>query len=418
MDRVSYETLSHTPNFDLPEYGPQYDEDLHGLLEEHYLGLTKLVISKKVRRGQYDLIGTIACQDPKRASKTTKPVAPTDEIAEYCMMMMQYDVNATDDPGQYRVTIIGPPGKGRWQLAKHVDLSEGDGMARGITPVSDGELNEQMSQYIGELHSQVIGMMELLQHSHKTLAAENKEMMKIVSDSLRKNGEIEMTRLKHELEMRMHDDDVKARDAEAETSMMKWRELLNVAKETGAPEAIVKAIMKKINNMGDKGDSAPPPPPPPPPAPPEESPWADDEQEADERPAGKKKKKKKKKATKKSKKFGDQDSTGAAAGNVPVALIEEHQRMAEEKPLVMAAEALKMSIDELKQWPMLRKILTKEQCKAFEDSFAARTDEKVRESLQALYELDGMKNLIALSNELEEEQQIFVDILFEAAMTD
>lgn len=85
-------------------------------------------------------------------------------------------------------------------------------------------------------------------------------------------------------------------------------------------------------------------------------------------------------------------------------------------PLLMAAEALKMSIDEKKQWPMLRETLNEEQMDMFDDIFAAVEEEDIEDKLKDLYKMKGMKKLLNLQEELDETQSKFVEVLFAAAV--
>ena len=89
------------------------------------------------------------------------------------------------------------------------------------------------------------------------------------------------------------------------------------------------------------------------------------------------------------------------------------QRVAE-NPLVMAAEALKMSIDENKQWRLLYKTLTDDQSSVFDDVFGATNDEEVKENIQKLIELDGLDKVLDLNKQLDEQQQKFVAVLLSA----
>ena len=246
---MSFETLSHTPEFELPMNAASAPADLVALLEECHEGLYRVVISKMVRRNKYDQLAIITCQE--NPSKKSRPSASPDDIAEYCMMAMQYETEKSDSPGTYKVTLFGPPGKGRFERSKHVDLSDGDGEARTKTMMSEGDMLEQQQLYIGELHSQMIGMIEGMNAMASNAMRENKELTKVISESQRRLGEVEAQRMNHDLQLKLHSDDVKQKEAEQEQKMERWRELLGVVKDTGAFEAIAKAILTKMK-QGDK----------------------------------------------------------------------------------------------------------------------------------------------------------------------
>lgn len=454
---MAFETLSHSPEFELPLNSPNYPQDLLSLIEECHEGLYRVVIHKFVRRGKYSQIAVVTCQD--NPGRKIKPAATPDDIAEYCMLIMQYDIDKTDDRGKYKVTLYGGQSKGRWERSKHVDLSDEDGEAKSVSMMSEGDMLEQQQNYIGELHSQMIAMHETLQGMVKPILHENKEMMKIVTESQRRLADVEALRLKHDLELRMHQDEIKAKEAEEEHKMERWRELLGVVKETGAAEAILKAVMSKIQQAKEEKS---------------------ERRESKERPSasansGSSKKKnsssssssstskkksskssskkrttvrdrsdeeKSKRSSKKKKRTVSADKAknkkrGAAVqeeseisvddmtpDEITEATMEELEReyLAEgvEKlataPLLMAAEALKMSIDEKKQWPLLRETLSEEQMDMFDDIFAAAEEKEIETMLKNLYKMKGMKKLLALQDEMDEIQSKFVEVLFEAAV--
>lgn len=249
---MSFESLSHTPEFELPGNAPPAPADLISLMEECHEGLHKVIVWKMIRRGKYDQVATIICQE--NPNKKTKPQASPEDICDYCMMCMQYEMDKSDDPGTYKVQILGPPGRGRFDRSKHVDLSGGDGEAHSKTMLSEGELVDQQSQYIGELHSQMIAMHETLHSMVKPLLTENREMMKIVTDASKKNAEIEREKLRFELEMMMHKDQIKQEQQREEMKNERWRETMETVKESGAIEGLMKALHKKLANSSKSDD--------------------------------------------------------------------------------------------------------------------------------------------------------------------
>jgi len=190
---MSFEDLRHSPDFDLPSTAPSAPSDVITLIDDHHEGLHKVQIHKMIRRGSYESIATIICSE--NPNKKTRPLASAEDIADYCMMTMQYEIDKSDDPGTYRVKVLGPPGKGKFEASKHVHLG-GDGEATTKSMLSEGELIEQQSQYIGELHSQIVAMSETVHSMIKPLLQENKEMMKIVSDAAKKQAELEREKMR------------------------------------------------------------------------------------------------------------------------------------------------------------------------------------------------------------------------------
>jgi hypothetical protein len=411
--------LSHTPDFELPDHSPQYPADLLSLIEENAEGLHRIVVQKFVRRGKYSQVASISCTE--NPGRKTRPVATAEMIAEYCMLVMQYDVDKTDEHGKYKCTLYGGAAKGRWEKSKHVDLSDADGEARSVSIMSEGELLEQQQNYIGELHQTNIAMLESLHGIVKPLMQENKEMMKIVSDSQRRLAEVEALRLKHDLELRIHQDEMKQQEAEEEHKMERWRELLGVVKETGAFEAILKAVVSKVKEARDekkgKGKEG-----------------VKEKKKTKPIPEEKEKKKKKKKrpvidpdsakARVKTEQKKTQPKQEEDQDDEPEMTQEELEEIfrkeglekASQNPLVLAVESLKMSIDEKKQWPLLQKTLSEEQFEIFEEIFASNDDNEIEKRLKALYKMKGMRNLLKLQDHLDETQTKFVEMLLKVAM--
>jgi len=447
---MSFEDLRHTPDFELPPNAPDAPSDVVSLIEEvHGEGLHKVMIHKMLRRNKYESIATIICQE--NPSKKTRPAASPEDIADYCMMCIQYEIDKSDDPGTYRVQVVGPPGKGRFQRSKHVDLTGGDGEAHSKTMMTEGELVEQQSQYIGELHSQIVAMSETVHGMIQPLLRENKEMMKIVSESARKTAELEREKMRHELELKIHNDEMKLEESKEEMKSERWRETMDVIKESGAVEGVMKAILKKLNNK---------------PAPDDDDDDDDDEDETPKaKPAAKKPftppsqstagapgssggskldKAKAKKGRPKFKKRRQKSKGDASAvdevaektglSKSTVAAIESGDdmtqdqivevfkqsglRKAEENPTAIMVEILKMSIDEKDQWDLIEETLSAEQMQLFRKIMKSEKDKVIHKLLKQLYAMKGARRLLKLEQHLDESQSKYVDKLMEIAMSD
>jgi len=412
---MGFETLSHTPEFELPPNAPPAPADLISLIEECYEGLAKAIVWKMIRRGKYDQVATVTCQD--NPSKKTKPQATPEDIADYCMMTMQYEMDKSDDPGTYKVQLLGPPGRGRFDRSKHIDLSGGDGEAHSKTMLSEGELVEQQSQYIGELHSQMIAMHETLHSMVKPLLQENREMMKIVTDASRKNAELERDRLRHELEMMMHKDHLRQEEAKEEMKNERFRETMEVVKESGAIEGLMKVLHKKFA-QAEKDDEEETPKKKKKKA---EKPSTSDEKDSESKvdKAKKRKKKSKKRSKDKLKKLkkaaeGEELSTEELEEVFEEAGLEK----AAENPLAIMVEILKMSIDEQDKWGIVEDTLTAEQFALFKKISESTDDSEIEKLVKKLYEMKGMRRFFKLEKHLDEQQQKYVEKLLEVAIQD
>lgn len=428
---MDLEHLSHKPEFELPSNWPGATTDLISLIEECHEGLHRANVHKMVARGKYEQIAIITCQE--NASIKTRPIATADDIAEYCMACMQYDVEKNDEPATYRVQLIGPPGKGRFERSKHVDLTGGDGAARSKTMITEGDLIEQQSQYIGELHAQNVALNDSVQSVIKPILARYEELTKVVHDCLRKTAEVERDRMRHELELRMHNDEVKIEEMKEEAKNERWKETIEVVKETGMVEGFMKAIIKKIGgdefdddeDEDDDDDEKPKKKATKKPIAPKTSSDKKKETNGKSRVAmakGKKKGDKKKPPKKKESSLSEKTQEALESGDdlTEEQLKEVFEASAVEKmqehPHALMVEILKMSIDENDQWGVVEETLSEEQFALFKKITKAKTDTKVRRLLRRLYEMKGARRLIKLEDHLDADQAKLVEKLMAFAL--
>lgn len=417
---MGFESLSHTPEFELPPNAPPAPADLISLVEECYEGLAKAIVWKMIRRNKYDQVATVICQE--NPSKKTKPTATPEDICDYCMMCMQYEMDKSDDPGTYKVQLLGPPGRGRFDRSKHIDLSGGDGEAHSKTMMSEGELVEQQSQYIGELHSQMIAMHETLHSMVKPLLTENREMMKIVTEASRKNAELERDRLQHEIQMMIHKDEMRQQEQVEELKNERFRETMKVIEESGAIEGLMKALHKRLANQGgdDEEEEEKPKKKKRKKPEPESDEKKDTESKVDKAKKGKKRRKKRKRDKEKTEKLKaiaeseDELSTEELEEVFEEAALEKMQ----ENPLAIMVEILKMSIEEQDKWPIIEETLTEEQFKLFKKITESEDDEEIEKLLKKLYAAKGMRRFFKLEKHLDEQQQKYIEHLVEVAAKD
>lgn len=423
---MSFESLRHTPEFELPSNAPGAPADLISLIEECHEGLSKVLVSKMIRRGKYEQISVIICQE--NGNKKSSPLASADDISDYCMMCMQYEMDKSDDPGNYKVELVGPPGKGSFRKSKHIDLTDGDGMARTKTMMSEGDILEQQLQYIQELHSQIITMSETVHGLVGPLVKENREQMKIISESARRLAEVERDRMKHDLEMRIHNDEIKMEELKEEERGRRWSEGMEIIKESGAVEGLLKALMKKLKDADKKKEE--------PKKKAETKPKEEPPEDSDKKRKKGAKKKKPKKGSKvnkaKKRKKGEASSKGESKISEDTAetLAADEaltpEQMAEvftasamakmaDNPAAVAVEVLRMSIEENGQWEMVEKTLSEEQFVLFKEILDLESDEEIEPKLKDLYALKGARRMMKLEGKLDEDQKKVIEQLLAIA---
>jgi len=405
---MDFETLSHQPDFELPLDGPDYPGDLISLIEEHYEGLHRVVVHKELRRNKYDYVAAVKCQE--NANKRSRPTATPEEICEYLMLIIQKDIDTTDVPGKYRFQIHGPPGGGSGpKKTKHIDFSDGDNIGKSVNVLDEATLLEQQSSYISELHTQCNSLIEYVTNMVQPIVHENREMMKIVTESQKRLADIETIRLRHELELRMHADEQKRLDMEAEERMQKWKQSLDLLKESGAVEAVLKAaqqfMAKKQEEMRQQSEKN------------------KENREQQVREELREKQEERQRRSKKPKRGQKKASTPTPQPPSPNDEEKSQEQMekdaisvAMEMPiLILAAQSLKMTIESKDQWNLLEETLSEDQHKKFMEIFEADDPEEVSKLLKELYMLKGVKRLLELEKHLDKDQKKFVEVLMQEA---
>lgn len=415
---MTVESLEHTPEFELPAYGKPAPADLTALIEENHQGLAKVVVQRMKQRNSYETICTVKTQE--NPSRTTYPSASPEEISEYVMLCIQYEIDRTDEYGKFKIVVYGPPGKGRWERSKHILIEDGDEPARSTSVMTESETLDMQKEYISELHAQLVAMNETVTGLINPLLKENREMMKIVSDSQRKLAEIEMMRLNHELELRKINDDKENREQEANMNQRKWDRVMDHLDEAGAAEALMKGLAKIMKRF-------------------EASDIPEDEGKGGKSEKGKKKgkksgsesksgddsdgkkngKKKSKKKGKKNPEIGDSSSkeTTAVALSEEDRLRAEFEQRMETSPNLVRAEMLKEMISAKGQWQQIKDTLSQEQFTVFVGVMKAETEEQCVKRLKVLFNLKGAKKFFKLEQMMDEEQQELVEALVETAMS-
>lgn len=423
---MSFESLSHSPEFELPDTAPHPPADLVSLIEECYMGLKRATIKKKIARNKYDLVASVMIQE--NPTKKSTPSAPAEDIAEYFLLCMQWEVNKSDDPGCYKVTLFGPGGRGSFERSKHIDLSDGDGEARSKTMLSESEILEAQQSYIGELHEQNIALMEMVNTVSMGLMKENKDMMKIVSEAQKIRGEVEVNRMKHELELKMHADEVKAKELEEEHKRERWDKFYEMVKESEAIDLIVKAAAKKMNEAKNEAKKKA-----------QDSKKKTSEESSDKKskPADEPESSRAERAKKRSKKKSgkkrpkpEEPSAGSESSTESVTTsetetepqseamdVDEGFKKAMESELLLKVEMLKMTIDQNEQWEIVKKTLSEKQFTLFQEILESKNEDDIRIKTKRLYALKGKSRFMELESVLEEDQKDLIEPLIEIALT-
>lgn len=401
-----FESLRINPELELPDWGPNYTEDLRALCDEvHDEGLYRVTVHKMLRRNTYEPIATIMVQDnPTRGSR---PTASVEEICEMVMLIIQYEIEKSDDPGKYKITFYMGRGRSGKQRSKHVDMSDPEGEAKSMSLMNEGELIEQQTSYISELHSQNINHSEITLGIVKQLASEFKDMVKVIGESQRTLADVEAMKLKHELELKVHNDDIKQKEMELQAEQENKERLFKMIADTGALDIMVKSAAKwiakkqKDNNDDEKEGSIP-------------SLGEPKQNEEKERFSPEEKEEKKgKKSKRKSEKKENVSENTKVSEEEERQFFEEGEQFFQQTPLKMAAQTLAMSLQVKEKTELIKNSLNEEQWNALQKVFNAKDDDEVKKYMEKLSNIQPLKNLIRLSDHLDEDEQKFVDLLLQ-----
>lgn len=410
-----------TPEIELPDLYEPFPEDLAALCHANLRGMKQLNVHRMIQRGQYKIIATANVQD--KPTRNSVPTYTSEEICELAMQIIASDIVETDDPGNYRVSFVGVGGRGRKIVSKHIRMRE-DQSPRAVNTMDEGDLLETQMQYIGELHQVNLGLLEVVSGMIKPLLEENKDMMKICTESVKKVGEVEAARMAHDLELRKMEDENRLDVLKEQQNQEKWNELFNHVKATGAMESIIEGLMKKfggndkkpepkknnavqrnqedrprresqrrplptpqeISTLPSPGASRPSPPPPPPPAPEAPNPppqeFAEEDQQINEEIEEKEMK-------------------------------EQVMKEMQESPLVALASALKFSIDENGQWKDIYKTLNDDQIEIFDEILSADNDADVKDGLERM-KGTSLAKLMMLRAMMDEDQVKILTAMLDA----
>lgn len=380
-----------------------------------------MTVHRMIQRGQYKIVASAQIQE--KPTRNSQPPYTSEEICETAMQIIAHDIMETDDPGNYKVSFIGMGGRGRKIVSKHIRMRE-EQSPRAVNTMDEGDLLETQMSYIGELHQVNMGLMEVVSGMIRPLLEENKEMMKICTESVKRVGEVEALRMTHDLELRKMEDENRLEILKEQQNQEKWNELFEHVKRTGAMESIIGGLMQKfVGNDEDKKPKKNPPRNPAEqpqrrvktarplpteekvissvpavrgptgvsranPTPPPDEPKTTVEQQAPED-------------------SGSQASTQPEPEPEPEVtqeLIEEVYEQMAEQPLVTIAQALKASIDANGQWKKIYKTLNDDQVEIFDEIVSATEDAQVKDGIERMKKTSIAK-LLMLRSMMDEDQQ-------------
>ena len=223
-----------TPEIELPDLYEPFPEDLAALCHSNMRGMKSMTVHRMIQRGQYKIVASAQIQE--KPTRNSQPPYTSEEICETAMQIIAHDIMETDDPGNYKVSFIGLGGRGRKIVSKHIRMRE-EQSPRAVNTMDEGDLLETQMSYIGELHQVNMGLMEVVSGMIRPLLEENKEMMKICTESVKRVGEVEALRMTHDLELRKMEDENRLEILKEQQNQEKWNELFEHVKKTGAMES-------------------------------------------------------------------------------------------------------------------------------------------------------------------------------------
>jgi len=411
-----------TPEIELPDLYEPFPEDLAALCHSNMRGMKSMTVHRMIQRGQYKIVASAQIQE--KPTRNSTPPYTSEEICEAAMQIIAHDIMETDDPGNYKVSFIGMGGRGRKIVSKHIRMRE-EQSPRAVNTMDEGDLLETQMSYIGELHQVNMGLMEVVSGMIRPLLEENKEMMKICTESVKRVGEVEALRMAHDLDLRKMEDENRLELLKEQQNQEKWNELFEHVKKTGAMESIIGGLMSKFVGNDDDAKAEeraakrnkPEPQKPKrvarplpteekvissvpavrgttsvsrtkPPQPPE-APTVEQEEPIRNSPPEQR---------------NDQQTEQPEQPEVTEEILEEVNREMADQPLVTIAQALKSSIDANGQWKKIYKTLNDDQVEIFDEIVGADSDDQVKDGIERMKKTSIAK-LLMLRGMMDEDQQ-------------
>lgn len=410
-----------TPEIELPDLYEPFPEDLAALCHSNLRGMKQMTVHRMVQRGQYKIVASAQLQE--KPTRNSVPTVPAEEICEVAMQIVASDIAETDDPGNYKVSFIGVGGRGRKIVSKHIRMRE-EQSPRAVNTMDEGDLLETQMSYIGELHQVNMGLMEVVSGMIRPLLEENKEMMKICTESVKKVGEVEAARMSHELEIRRMEDENRLELFKEQQSQDKWNELFNHVKSTGAMESVIDGLMKKFTGPQKGPEPVSNPTPtnpnrasrPSPTKKPLPTPEEISNLPAVRKPSDIARARASETGVAQAKKPVLENTPADDGKEEEIQLRDIEKEVKEEmekSPLVALAQALKFSIDENGQWKKIYKTLNDDQIEIFDEILSAKSDDGVKAGMDKMKKTSVAK-LMMLRAMMDEDQVKILGAMLDA----
>lgn len=174
---------------------------IYAWVEENLTGLKYILVEEVVKRHNYNRIAKVIVQD--KPSPFQKPDVKSDVIVRQVYLILQYQLEATDQEVNARIVLYRNGKSGRNVVkTKHVtvgtDITD-EGSSRIYNPDRvDGDLVSQQSAYIAQIQDANAGLMEIATRLIKPLIEQNERLMMMTSHLA--YGQVEQKRLELQAE--------------------------------------------------------------------------------------------------------------------------------------------------------------------------------------------------------------------------
>lgn len=228
------------------------DPDVYEFIESCLSGIKYISIHKKEKRGKYEPVSKIELQDKPGINQ--RPVDKIDDICRIVMGIIQYDIEARDESGTYRIQIFRNTGTTKDAVkAKHVDikLDERNIHSHDHTtdPFNDDEnlsFNSIQLEYIKMLQDQNIKNQSIVTGIVSALTDNMKNLQGMVNDLMTRNVEIERLRAQERLLEREKDIESQLEKLRQENKTERWNKAMDLLKHSGGAKRIFDVVADKI----------------------------------------------------------------------------------------------------------------------------------------------------------------------------
>lgn len=242
------------PDLRLPEEVQIHlDAETYHFIDECLPGIKYINIHKKLNRDRYELVMKMDLN--KNPSPNQKPEDKIEVICTTLAAIIQYDIDARDEGGSYRLQCFRNSGTQKDHLkSKHIDVNLEDHSAslrdQSIHPFSEDNTNQDFVavqlEYIKMLQDQNVKNQNVLSAFCASMIESQRHIQQMVTDMMTKSVDLERIRAQQLLHEQQNTIDAEIARLKEKSKSERWNKAMAVLDKSGGAKALMDAFAKKI----------------------------------------------------------------------------------------------------------------------------------------------------------------------------